>query len=101
LEFKSTENIMKPEEIQTLSIQKFLEAAQKEAQKFSDRELLVKTFGTVEWLKGVMGNGGGVLGDIRQLKKDKDRYVTRGELMLTVGIISAIFAGIGALIVFL
>ena len=93
--------MMKPEDIQNLSIQKFLEAAQKEAQKLSDRELLVKTFGTVEWLKGVMGNGGGVLEDIRQLQKAQARYVTRGELMLTLGIISVIFAGVGALIVFL
>ena len=92
---------MKPEDIQNLSIQKFLEAAQKEVQKLSDRELLVKTFGTVEWLKGVMGNGGGVLEDIRQLQKAQARYVTRGELMLTVGIISVIFAGVGALIIFL
>ena len=92
---------MKPEEIQKLSIQKFLEASQQEAQKFSDRDLLVKTFGTVEWLKGVMGNGGGVLEDIRQLQKAQARYVTRGELMLTVGIISVIFAGVGALIIFL
>jgi len=87
---------MKPEEIQ-----KYFEAAQKEALKLSDRELLVKTFGTVEWLKGVMGNGGGVLEDIRQLQKAQARYVTRGELMLTVGIISVIFAGVGALIIFL
>jgi len=92
---------MKPEEIQRLSIQKFIEAAQKEAQKLSDRELLIKTFGTVEWLKGVMGNGGGVLEDIRQLQEAQKRYVTRGELMLTVGIISVIFAGVGALIYFL
>ena len=92
---------MKPEEIQNMSIQKFLEAAQKEAQKLSDRELLIKTFGTMEWLKGVMGNGGGVLGAIRQLQDAQKRYVTRGELMLTVGIISAIFAGAGALIIFL
>lgn len=92
---------MKSEEIQKLSIQKFLEGAQKEAQKLSDRDLLVKTFGTVEWLKGVMGNGGGVLEDIRQLQKVQARYVTRGELMLTVGIISAIFVGVGALIYFL
>lgn len=92
---------MKPEDLQNLSIQKFIEAAQKEAQKLSDRELLVKTFGTVEWLKGVMGNGGGVLKDIRELQKAQTRYVTRGELMLTVGIISVIFAGVGALLYFL
>ena len=92
---------MKPEEIQKQSIQKFLEAAQQEAQKLSDRDLLVKTFGTVEWLKGVMGNGGGVFEDIRQLQKAQARYVTRGELMLTVGIISVIFAGAGALLYFL
>ena len=72
-----------------------------EIQKLSDRELLVITYGDVEWLKGVMGNGGGVLEDIRQLQKAQGRFVTRGELMLTVGIISAIFAGVGALIVFL
>ena len=72
-----------------------------EIQKLSDRELLVKTFGDVEWLKGVMGNGGGVLGDIRQLQENQKHCVTRGELMLTVGIISALFAGVGALIVFL
>ena len=92
---------MKPEEIQKLSIQKFLEEAQKEAQKLSDRELLVKTYGTVEWLKGVMGNGGGVLEDIRKLWEAQARSVTRGELMLTVGIISVIFAGVGALLYFL
>jgi len=73
----------------------------KEILKLSDRELLVKTFGAVKWLKGVMGNGGGVLKDIRQLQKAQARYVTRGELMLTVGIISVIFAGVGALIIFL
>ena len=73
----------------------------KEILKLSDRELLIKTFGTVEWLKGVMGNGGGVLTAIRELQKAQIRYVTRGELMLTVGIISVIFAGIGALIIFL
>ena len=92
---------MKPEEIQKLSIQKFLEVAQKEAQNLSDRDLLIKTYGTVEWLKGVMGNGGGVLEDIRQLQKVQTRYVSRGELMLTVGIISVIFAGVGALLYFL
>ena len=72
-----------------------------EIQKLSDRELIIKTFGAVEWLKGVLGNGGGVLEDIRQLQKAQARYVTRGELMLTVGIISVIFAGVGALIIFL
>jgi len=92
---------VKPEDIQNLSIRKFIEAAQKEAQNFSDRELLVKTFGGMEWLKGVMGNGGGVLEAIRQLQEAQKRYITRGELMLTVGIISVIFAGIGALIIFL
>lgn len=93
--------MMKPEEIQKLSIQKFLEAAQKDAQKLSDRELLVKTFGTVEWLKGVMGDGGGVLQDIRQLQEAQVRYVSRAELRLIVGIVSLIFAGFGALIYFL
>jgi len=72
----------------------------KEIRKLSDRELLVKTFGDVEHIKGVLGNGGGVLEDIRQLQKAQDRYVTRGELMLVVGIISVIFAGVGALIYF-
>ena len=89
---------MKPEDIQNLSIQKFLEEAQKEAQKLSDRELLVKTYGTVEWLKGVMGNGGGVLEEIRKLWKAQARSVTRGELMLTVAILTVI---VGALIIFL
>ena len=92
---------MKPEDIQKLSIKKFLEEAQKEAQKLSDRELLVQTYGAVEWLKGVMGNGGGVLEDIRELQKAQARYVTRGELMLTVGVISVIFMGLGALILFM
>jgi len=58
----------------------------KEIRKLSDRELLVKTFGELE--------------DIRQLQKAQGRYVTRGELMLVVGIISVIFAGVGALIYF-
>ena len=73
----------------------------KEILKLSDRELLVKTFGDVEHIKGILGNGGGVLEDVRQLQKAQVRYVTRGELMLTLGIISVIFAGIGALIIFL
>jgi len=72
----------------------------KEIRKLSDRELLVKTFGDVEHIKGILGNGGGVLEDIRQLQKAQGRYVTRGELMLVVGIISVIFAGVGALIYF-
>lgn len=72
-----------------------------EIQKLSDRELLVKTFGAVEWLKGVMGNGGGVLDAIRQLQKAQGRSITRGELMLTVGIVSAIFMAAGALIILL
>lgn len=71
-----------------------------EIQKLSDRELLVKTFGNVEWLKGVMGNGGGVLEDIRELWKAQSRYVTRGGLMLGVGIISALCIGIGLLLHF-
>jgi len=71
-----------------------------EIEKLSDRELLVQTFGDVEYIKGVLGNGGGVLEDIRQLQKAQGRYVTRGELMLVVGIISVIFAGVGALIYF-
>jgi len=89
----------KPEETRELSIKEFLEEANKEAQKLSDRELLVKTYGTMEWLKGVMGNGGGVLEDIRQLWKAQARSVTRGELMLTVGIISTIFMAAGALLI--
>jgi len=92
---------MKPEEIQKLSIQKFLEAAQKEAQNFSDRELLVKTFGGMEWLKGVMGNGGGVLEDVRQLQKAQVQYVTWKGLIFTVSIVAVIFAGIEILRYFL
>ena len=88
---------MKPEEIQKLSIQKFLEEAQKDAQKLSDRDLLVKTYGTVKWLEGVMGNGGGVLEEIRKLWKAQSRSVTRGELMLIVGILSVV---VGVLIYF-
>jgi len=72
-----------------------------EIQKLSDHELLVKTYGKVERIEGILGNSGGVLGDVRQLKKDQKRFVTRGGAMLTVGVISVIFAGIGALIVFL
>jgi len=67
-------------------------------QKLSDRELLIKTFGDVEHIKGILGNGGGVLGDVRRLKKN---CVTRGELTLTVAIISLIFVGIGVLLYFL
>jgi len=72
-----------------------------EIQKLSDRQLLVRTFGDVEHIKGILGNGGGVLQDIRRLQKSQARYVTRGELMLTVGIISVIFAGAGTLLYFL
>jgi len=76
---------MKPEEIQ------------QEAQKLSDRELLVQTYGSVQWLKGVIGNGGGLVGDVRRLKKVA---VTRGELMLTIGIVGAVCTGIGLLLRF-
>jgi len=50
-----------------------------EIQKLSDRQLLVRTFGDVEHIKGILGNGGGVLQDIRRLQKSQARYVTRGE----------------------
>lgn len=90
---------MKPEEMQKLSIQKFLEVVQKEAQKLSDRDLLIKTYGTMEWLKGVMGNGGGVLEEIRKLWKGQAQCVTYRGLTLTVGIISAIFVVVGALLI--
>lgn len=74
---------------------------QEEVQKLSDRELLVKTFGKVEKIEGVLGNGGGILQDIRQLQEVQVRLVTRAELRLTVGIVSLIFAVFGTLIYFL
>lgn len=76
---------MKPEEIQ------------EEAQKLSDRELLVKTYGDIREIKGVLGDGGGLINDVRHLKKVA---VTRGELMLTVGIISVVAVGMGLLLHF-
>lgn len=72
-----------------------------DVQKLSDRELLVNTFGDVEWLKGVLGDGGGLLGDVRQLQDGQRAFVTRKELTLTVAIISLVFAGFGALIYFM
>ena len=71
-----------------------------EVQKLSDRELLVKTFGDVEHIKGILGNGGGVLEDIRQLQNGQKSFVTRKELTLTVAIISIVFAGLGTIIYF-
>ena len=71
---------------------------QEEIQKLSDRDLLVKTFGTVEWLKGVMGNGGGVLEDIRRLQEAQKRYVTYWGMMITIGLLSII---VGVLLYFL
>ena len=69
-----------------------------EIQKLSDRELLVKTYGDIEWVKGVLGDGGGLMNDVRHLKKVA---VTRGELMLTVGIISVVGIGMGLLLHFI
>ena len=69
---------------------------QKEMEKLSDRELLVKTFGDVEHIKGVLGNGGGgVVDDVRQLEEGQKTFVTRKELALTISIISLIFLGLG------
>lgn len=71
-----------------------------EIQKLSDHELLVKTYGKVQKIDGVLGNGGGLLGDVRLLKDNQKHFVTRKELVITVGIVSAIFAGFGVLIYF-
>ena len=74
---------------------------QEEIQKLSDRELLVKTFGDVEHIKGVLGNGGGILGDVRDLKESQQSFVTHKELLRIIAILSLVFAGFGALIYFL
>lgn len=70
-------------------------------QKLSDRDLLVKTYGKVERIEGVLGNGGGLLEVVRILQKNQKWFVTRKELTLTIGIISVIFAGAGAALYFL
>ena len=72
-----------------------------EVQKLSDRDLLIKTYGKVEWIVGILGNGGGLLEVTRVLQTNQKSFVTRKELTLTVGIISVIFAGIGAVLYFL
>jgi len=72
-----------------------------EVQKLSDRDLLIKTYGKVEWIVGILGNGGGLLEVTRVLQVNQKSFVTRKELTLTVGIISVIFAGIGAVLYFL
>ena len=72
-----------------------------EVQKLSDRDLLNKTYGKVERIEGVLGNGGGLLEVTRILQMNQKSFVTRKELTFTVGIISVIFAGIGAVLYFL
>ena len=71
-----------------------------EIQKLSDRELLIKTFGKVEKIEGVLGNGGGILGDVRDLKESQQSFVTHKELLRIIAILSVVFAGFGALIYF-
>ena len=72
-----------------------------EVQKLSDRDLLIKTYGKVTRIEGILGNGGGLLEVTRVLQTNQKSFVTRKELTLTVGIISVIFAGIGAVLYFL
>lgn len=73
----------------------------KEIQNLSDRDLLIRTYGKVERIEGVLGDGGGLLEVVRILQKNQKSFVTRKELTLTIGIISVIFAGTGALLYFL
>ena len=72
-----------------------------EVQKLSDRDLLIKTYGKVTRIEGILGNGGGLLEVTRVLQTNQKSFVTRKELTLTVGIISVIFAGIGTVLYFL
>jgi len=72
-----------------------------EVQKLSDRDLLIKTYGKVERIEGILGNGGGLLEVTRILQMNQKSFVTRKELTLTVAIISIIFAGIGAVLYYL
>ena len=72
-----------------------------EVQKLSDRDLLIKTYGKVERIEGILGNGGGLLEVTRILQMNQKSFVTRKELTLTVAIISVIFAGIGAVLYYL
>ena len=68
-----------------------------EIQKLSDRDLLVKTYGKVERMEGILtgGNSGGLVGDISELKKNQNTFVTKNMLVLIISISAGIWIPTG------
>ncbi len=71
-----------------------------EIQKLSDRDLLVKTFGKVEKMEGIVtgGNSGGLIEDISELKKNQNTFVTKPMLLLIISISAGIWIPAGVLL---
>ena len=65
---------------------------EKELSNLTDRQLLIKTYGKVERIEGILGNGSGVLRDVRILQ---ETAVTKGEMNRRITLASFI---VGALI---
>ncbi len=68
-----------------------------EIQKLSDRDLLVKTYGKVERMEGILtgGNSGGLIEDISELKKNQNTFVTKPMLLLIISISAGIWIPAG------
>ena len=57
-----------------------------EIQKLSDRDLLIKTYGKVEKMEGILtgGNSGGLIENVSELKKTQENFVTKNMLVLII-----------------
>ncbi len=68
-----------------------------EIQKLSDRDLLVRTYGKVERMEGILtgGNSGGLIEDISELKKNQNTFVTKPMLLLIISISAGIWIPTG------
>ncbi len=68
-----------------------------EIQKLSDRDLLVRTYGKVERMEGILtgGNSGGLIEDISELKKNQNTFITKNMLVLIISISAGIWIPAG------
>ena len=68
-----------------------------EIQKLSDRDLLVKTYGKIEKMEGILtgGNSGGLIEDISELKKNQNTFITKNMLVLIISISAGIWIPAG------
>ena len=71
-----------------------------EIQKLSDRDLIIKTYGKVEKMEGILtgGNSGGLIENVSELKKTQENFVTKNMLVLIISISAGIWIPAGVLL---